>query len=846
MVNKLLCSVSCVFFFFVATNEGLSAPPQPAALNNGKAATALVVLDDGWEGYATAFCVDPSGLFVTTSRVAEASGSIVLILNIGEETERQLDAQVVHEDRSKLLALLQVKGGTNLPTLSLGTDKDLTEVMDLTVLGFPLGRGLSLGIEEQPAITVTMGKVTALRKNGERVEAVQLDAALNPGSGGGPVLDATGRVLGVVVFGTGGTGIGFAVPVNQLRDFLTQPKIQWVPPAVQFDDLHKEITFRVRLSGYAPWINPDLNVSLELRFPGISTRQFAMLAENGEFRVDAPLLQRSKDAEGVTCSASLSGAFVRGSTEDRKFKIGNRELQLSTLRELTPQSPAKALLVDGTTLEGKLDGLENLTLKVGENRVTVELSDASRLVFNHKKNIDQVYYTVTVKQKDQEIARQKGIIRLRDLHRPLYQLFIQSRQDKITKKLPSTIHDLCLGAGGRLLIFHFHKLHLLGLFDRDQAKFIGYIPMPEDSVFAAGLEHLIIVEKTKKLIHRWNLKTLQRERTAVLNLRPESTIAWIAMGYASKGPLCISYTHAQAVPTLFDLKTLEPRALHVEKFQKIGIHAESVVRASRDGSIFTFWAPKEAEQRSLLLGKAFAVLHENRARGWGLVGGPNAEYIFSSGGIINLEMQKITPPPNRWFVPAVGSGTLCLSVRSQPHPTNRLKDMEFVRIHVVPDPRPILLLKHALTPQRSESHNAQKQSLSYDKRLLLYPDEDLIITIPKINDRLILHRFDLDSELGKLGTDYLLVVSDPPRRARIGTIYRHTLDVRSSQGGLRFRLEAAPEGMTISPEGTIRWSVPSYVEDEKHRVVVAVTDHAEREALKTFWIRVEMQKGEGR
>src|SRR5258705_436728 len=72
------------------------------------------------------------------------------------------------------------------------------ETLDVMALGFPYGQKLGVG-GKPPAVTVSTGRVTALRRNKEgAVVAIQFDGSINPGNSGGPLLDDRGQVIGVV------------------------------------------------------------------------------------------------------------------------------------------------------------------------------------------------------------------------------------------------------------------------------------------------------------------------------------------------------------------------------------------------------------------------------------------------------------------------------------------------------------------------------------------------------------------------------------------------------------------------------------------------------------------------
>src|SRR5206468_3772509 len=102
----------------------------------GKAATAFVEVPKVSTG--TAFCIHPSGLFITNEHVvAGAKGEITLVLNPSLEDQRVLKAKVVRTDKSLDLALLRVEGAKGLPSLTLGSMKGVAELSDVVACGFP-------------------------------------------------------------------------------------------------------------------------------------------------------------------------------------------------------------------------------------------------------------------------------------------------------------------------------------------------------------------------------------------------------------------------------------------------------------------------------------------------------------------------------------------------------------------------------------------------------------------------------------------------------------------------------------------------------------------------------------
>jgi serine protease Do len=158
------------------------------------------------------FLINAQGLVVTNSHVVERAQTIRVRLADG----RELDATLVGRDASTDLALLRLTGegvGT-LPTVFLG-DSDRLEVGDWVVaIGNPFGLDTS----------VTHGLISARERVigvGPFDEFIQTNALINPGNSGGPLFNMRGEVVGVTTaIVSQGQGIGFAVPINLVKDLL--------------------------------------------------------------------------------------------------------------------------------------------------------------------------------------------------------------------------------------------------------------------------------------------------------------------------------------------------------------------------------------------------------------------------------------------------------------------------------------------------------------------------------------------------------------------------------------------------------------------------------------------------
>jgi S1-C subfamily serine protease len=174
------------------------------------------------EAQGSGFVIDESGHVVTNYHVIAGASDI----EVSFSNKESMKAKIVGFDEPTDVALLKVDADARaLTPLDLG-DSERVQVGDAVVaIGNPFGLERS----------VTAGIVSALQRTIESPaetpidRVIQTDAQINQGNSGGPLLNAAGQVIGVntqIATGSaneiGNVGIGFAVPVNTIRDVVTQ------------------------------------------------------------------------------------------------------------------------------------------------------------------------------------------------------------------------------------------------------------------------------------------------------------------------------------------------------------------------------------------------------------------------------------------------------------------------------------------------------------------------------------------------------------------------------------------------------------------------------------------------
>lgn len=176
------------------------------------------------QGAGSGFIIDKNGYILTNNHVVEDATRIEVKLADMNELDVWLPAKVVGTDVLTDSALIQLTAlpDEELPVARFGDSAQIAPGDFVMAIGnpFSLGNTVTVGVvsavgREQP---------TAVSQRFE--EMIQTDAAINRGNSGGPLLNIRGEVVGIntqIVSESGGNlGIGFAVPINTVRNILSQ------------------------------------------------------------------------------------------------------------------------------------------------------------------------------------------------------------------------------------------------------------------------------------------------------------------------------------------------------------------------------------------------------------------------------------------------------------------------------------------------------------------------------------------------------------------------------------------------------------------------------------------------
>ena len=159
----------------------------------------------------TGCIIDKSGIILTSAHVVDVGNSVVVTMNNGENYTAKLLRKM---GENKDIALLKIDTKKNLKTVKLGNSSKIKVGEKVLAIGNPFGF----------SGTLTQGIISRIDYAKNRI---QTDAAINPGSSGGPLLNEKGEIIGInqAIYNPDNNisniGIGFATPINLIKEYLT-------------------------------------------------------------------------------------------------------------------------------------------------------------------------------------------------------------------------------------------------------------------------------------------------------------------------------------------------------------------------------------------------------------------------------------------------------------------------------------------------------------------------------------------------------------------------------------------------------------------------------------------------
>jgi len=288
--------------------------------------------------------VSPEGFILTNNHVVEGATDVEVTL----ADRRQLKATVVGTDPKTDVAVLKVDA-TNLPAITIG-DSSKVQVGDYALaIGDPFGVGQ----------TVTMGIVSAMNRGNLGIEDyedfIQTDAPINPGNSGGALVNDRGELIGIntaiLSHGSGGNeGVGFAIPVNMVRQVMSQivdhGKVTRAYLGIMVQDVTPSIAKAMHEDQPMGALVGDVSASSPAQKSGMQ-RGDIITELNGKTITDSRELRMSISL--MTPDTDVKLKVLRdGSAKDMTVKLG--ELPADKPEAKADEGPAEGAL-EGVTVE---------------------------------------------------------------------------------------------------------------------------------------------------------------------------------------------------------------------------------------------------------------------------------------------------------------------------------------------------------------------------------------------------------------------------------------------------------------------------------------------------------------
>lgn len=166
------------------------------------------------------FIFSKAGYIMTNQHVISEAEKITVRLS----DQREFIAEVIAQDEERDFAVIKIPANDDLPLAPLG-DSDRSEAGEWAIaIGNPFGLDR----------TVTIGVISATGRAkigiADHTNFIQTDASINFGNSGGPLLNASGNVIGInTAIIASGQGIGFAIPINTAKAIITE----WIEARAQ-------------------------------------------------------------------------------------------------------------------------------------------------------------------------------------------------------------------------------------------------------------------------------------------------------------------------------------------------------------------------------------------------------------------------------------------------------------------------------------------------------------------------------------------------------------------------------------------------------------------------------------
>ena len=279
-------------------------------------------------GLGSGFIISADGTIVTNNHVVDGADEIKVVLDDGTE----LAATLVGRDAKTDLAVVKVKADKPMPFVAWGDSSMASAGDPVLAIGNPFGIGT----------TVTSGIVSARGRdlhNGPYDDFIQVDAAINHGNSGGPLLNAKGEVIGInsAIYSPNGgnVGVGFAIPSDQARDIVARliqhGSIEHGFIGIRIQPVTRDVADAIGLSKDEGALVADVSTDSPAEMAGLKAGD-VVTAFGGKDIKDPKALSRAVADLAPGTKSSIS-VWRNGKQKDLDIRVGNPDTEKTASAE---------------------------------------------------------------------------------------------------------------------------------------------------------------------------------------------------------------------------------------------------------------------------------------------------------------------------------------------------------------------------------------------------------------------------------------------------------------------------------------------------------------------------------
>lgn len=831
---------------FVSITTGQAwAQTDPALLGRIKSAVAFV---SGDQGSGTAFCVSGTGRFVTCAHVVDGlveGESIKLVMNPATPSSTVIEASLEAIDVGRDLALLRcLNPPASLGVLTLGDDTKLNETEAVLSAGYPFGKVLGRG--DYPAVSVNTGRVTSLKREGERLGAIQFDAPANPGDSGGPLMNGQGAVIGVINSGILGSGVNYAIPVSELRQFFKTPVIDFDFPEFEFSERYQARDFEFEVKLLAP--SRNIGVRFFLEGPVSGKREFEVRPKGDDRYVAraAPLV------EGKDTGVGLVGAEVTVRSEDgslsltkslkmvdKAIRVSGSDVRLSRISQIN-QGSVIYTRADGSGGNGRLSPPAEAVVNDGRGWKLLDLTKVDRgVLVPELPSTEPVVYSIEVYSGRSLIGRKVGLLENQmelagvaeagaaDHPVGLKPLSVPAGREEIA--LEGKIEQVVKGGHGRYLICKLKSPEKVVVVDVIQRQRVGELAiragMGKGMLIAANSTSMLAASPADASMYRYEIPSLTKVAETPIALGPgvrsigagSSTTGFFLLAHRREGAHVERFyvANAQDFRIVSEIGYEQSRPFGKAKSEfKISASDDGsryVLNLKSDGSVVVDVGDGKIKHYELSLNSRLATVGPG---GSYLFGQPHHSLAGASGGVIGPDFSSVrtfgTPPylgvsfVTRTSSPRIHAGVWLPPGGEYADEKSRAGHLDLIEAdtcvgHRVPSgPFPELWCDLS-DPQGIED---------FSERIHVYPELDLLVVLNREQTGVVFYPLHREEVIGGSRDGGFVIGSVPSGHVRPGEKFEYQVELWGGSGQTTYQLLQNPEGMAVSKGGLITWSVP--------------------------------------